>query len=336
MRWQLHYLRNCLLGLLPGRSAIRRLRNRFRHPMRQMDMLAFEQGLELMRALAASGQTLKNADVLEIGPGMTPSPALLCVLGGSRSVTLLDTQRLLDRRAVMLTLEGFREHADEIAEALHVDRDQIRSRLADTGAGLSLDALLDHFKIAYLAPQDLTRTAIGARSLQVILSRAVLEHIPPDALRNMLARCRELLRDGGVMAHIIDNSDHRQHGDSRLSPVDFLRYSDRAYRVLSALHPRNYQNRLRHDDYLRLFRNAGFEIVRDVSAPDPRALQDLQTMPLASKYAASSREDLAILTCLLIVRPAKSAAASGGGGRSRVTVRHRCLLNLLGVRDHAR
>jgi hypothetical protein len=295
---------------MPGRPAIRRLRNRIRHPLRRMDMLAFDQGLDLMRALTASGRTLEHAAVLEIGPGMTPCLALLCALGGSRSVTLLDTQRLLDRRAVILTLEGLREHAERVAEVLHMDVGHIRARLSGSWKNRDLDEILEPFQIRYLAPRELAQAAVAARSLDLILSRAVLEHIPPDPLKAMLIRCRALLTPTGVMAHIIDNSDHRQHTDSSLSPVDFLRYSDGMYRVLSALHPRNYLNRLRHSDYLRLVRQAGFAIVRDASTPDPRALRDLQTLRINRKYAESSREDLAVLTSILIARPAVTGRAA--------------------------
>lgn len=89
----------------------------------------------------------------------------------------------------------------------------------------------------------------------------------------------------GITTHSIDYSDHFARSDASLSRLNFLRYSDAEWRRFSSR--KQYVNRLRHSDYLRMFREAGFKIVEESStAGAPPA------GPIAEQFSRYERADL--------------------------------------------
>lgn len=141
--------------------------------------------------------------------------------------------------------------------------------------------------------------------MDLVISRATLEHVPEDQLRVFLAQFHRILRPGGATCHLIDNSDHWQHDDKSLSRVAFLRYeeTDWVWR-LAQMNTQGFQNRLRHSDYRALLEEAGFRTVLAQGTPDPKCLDDLRSLPLAARFRGKPAEDLAILTSLYVaVKP---------------------------------
>src|SRR5262249_26083967 len=127
------------------------------------------------------------------------------------------------------------------------------------------------------------------------------EHIPRPVLQDILKECFRLLTPGGVVCHFIDNSDHWEHGDKSISRVNFLQFSDRAFR-LTYLNSLNYQNRLRHSEYVSLLRACGFEIVKEHRNVDPKALLALDNLPLSPQFSRFSKQDLATMDSYLLAR----------------------------------
>jgi len=151
----------------------------------------------------------------------------------------------------------------------------------------------------YLCPFD--PQVIGPESVDIAYSRTVLEHIDPNTLQQLLSDIFNLLKSGGITIHIIDNSDHFEHRNRSLSQVDFLRYSDRLWR-LTHFNAQNYQNRLRHSDYLPIFEGAGFDVIEFSGEPGATALEDIKRMKLAPRFRRYDAEDLAILTTYVAAR----------------------------------
>jgi hypothetical protein len=69
----------------------------------------------------------------------------------------------------------------------------------------------------------------------------------------------------GITTHSIDYSDHYARSDGNLSRFNFLKYDDAQWRPFNS--GWQYVNRLRHSDYVRLFREAGFAILEESSVP---------------------------------------------------------------------
>ncbi len=246
--------------------------------------------------------------VLEVGSGWWPIIPLMMRLAGAHRVYLVDTQRLLDVQLLRGIAGKLRERADVIAARLGVDAAHVRATL-DCSANAPLAELLEHFRLVYLAPADATALALDDGSIDIAISRAVFEHIPPVTLARIFTELRRVLNADGGTCHIVDNSDHWSHVDARLSRVNFLRYSESRWRWF-AINPLDYQNRLRHSDYLHLVQRAGFQIVEDCSVPDPRALHDLERLRVDPLFSTYRRDDLAILTSRFVARAETNASRS--------------------------
>jgi hypothetical protein len=117
---------------------------------------------------------------------------------------------------------------------------------------------LERFGIFSRAPD---RIVPGGAKVDCSCSNEVLEHVPPEQLVALLAGLRATTT--GLTVHSIDYSDHYARSDQDVSRFNFLKYDERQWRPFN--NGMQYVNRLRHSDYLRLFRQAGFTIVEEAS-----------------------------------------------------------------------
>lgn len=119
---------------------------------------------------------------------------------------------------------------------------------------------LQCYGIEYHAPCDAGNTGYALGSFDACISTNTLEHIPALDIERILAELRRILRRAGLISAVIDYSDHYAHTDASIGRLNFLQFSDKEFEKHN--HGVHYQNRLRHDDYLALFRGAGFGVLR--------------------------------------------------------------------------
>lgn len=156
-----------------------------------------------------------------------------------------------------------------------------------------LREVLDANGLTYEAPADARRTDIATAGIDAVLTTSTLEHIPPDDLAAIYQECRRMLAPGGVMSMVIDYSDHWSHFDPTITPYNFLRFDDVEWSRWSP--DLMYQNRLRHDDHIRLIEAAGFDVeVLRTQGPDGPAADALRDIPLAPGFADRDPAVLAV------------------------------------------
>jgi ubiquinone/menaquinone biosynthesis C-methylase UbiE len=106
-----------------------------------------------------------------------------------------------------------------------------------------------HFTFNQEAADNLKH--IEGESVDVVMSNAVLEHIPENRLSAIVDECYRVLRPGGYMLHQIDLRDH---GWLFLDNYAFLRYSDREWCSLGSKRYAPFRtNRLRSSDFITAF-----------------------------------------------------------------------------------
>lgn len=300
MRWQIKWAKNAAFGLLPFGGALRRMKRRLRPYPTDIPVWTLEEGLRLIEMLREVECPIQGAQVLEVGTGWRPIIPLLFRLAGAARIVMVDTQRLMDGDSFAGTVSNLGCHAALIASRLNLSEEAIRSFLSNPPT--DFDELLKRFQMEYNAPSDLIASPLPDGGFDVVYSRAVLEHVPPGILRPLLGRSFRLLRPGGWTCHAVDNSDHWSHTDARLSRVNFLRYSNRFFDFLNWFNPLDYQNRLRHPEYVDSLHEAGFEVLLARSDPDRKALEDLSTIPVDARFGEFSSEDLARLDSYFVGR----------------------------------
>ncbi|MBS7809313.1 class I SAM-dependent methyltransferase [Roseococcus pinisoli] len=285
--------RSLLKASIPFADTARRMKRRLKPyvPNPIHTGFSFDDGIGLLHALRQIGADL-SGDVLEVGSGWTPVVPLLFHLAGARSVTLTDLERLFDETSVPTAMAFVHPRLGGVAQVLGMEVDQLAARLP-------------HFRPAYVCPWRADRHP--AASVDIAISRAVMEHVPAREVPELFRELRRIVRPGGLMCHSIDNTDHWQHGDGKGSLVDFLRYPTDSLRWrLSQVNTQGRMNRFRHSDYLALAREAGWEIVSESGRVPPDILRDVLRMKeageLAPEFADRDPHDLATTATLLIAR----------------------------------
>ena len=132
--------------------------------------------------------------------------------------------------------------------------------LEDRGELYSVNDLLK-YGIQYNAPADAANTDLADGSIDVCISTATLEHIPEDSICKILSELHRIIKDGGLVSAVIDYSDHYSHTDGSISMLNFLKYSEDKWERYN--HRSHYQNRLRHDRYIELFKENGFNLLQE-------------------------------------------------------------------------
>lgn len=296
--WQMNVVVNSAKALMPFQAQLRHLkRTVLPTRMGYVHDLALQGALEQVEAIQAAGVAVRDARVLEIGSGWYPVAPLVFRAAGARRVYLTDMHRLLHPRTLRAAMAFVGQRADKIAAALGVSAEAVRTSL-DAPLDLDFAGLLDWLGFSYIAPFDIAQ----GPEIDIAYSHTVLEHIPPEGLAGLFAGLKGKLAPGGVMSHGIDHTDHRANQDPTLSTIDFLRYSEGAWKLF-CFNPQDYTNRLRHPDYLKLIGEAGFEILHEHRYFSPEADADARRLPLWGRFAQMDQEDLATTWSLLIARP---------------------------------
>lgn len=146
---------------------------------------------------------------------------------------------------------------------------------------------LEQFGVHYRAPHYV---AASDRKVACSCSNEVLEHVPPDQLAVLLKALRSVTT--GITTHSIDYSDHYARSDTSLSRLNFLRYSDGEWQWFNS--GKQYVNRLRHSDYVRMFKEAGFAILEESSVageppPDLKIAEQFKRYDPPDLFAVKGR-----------------------------------------------
>jgi SAM-dependent methyltransferase len=258
----------------------------------------FARALQHLRAYEehGPGTPAGGAVFYEFGAGWDLAiPLAYAALGVGRQV-LVDIRPSARAELVNANLAAFERLWGELEQEAGRD-------LRRLGEPVSSPAELDErLGIAYLAPRDARDTGLPGESIDFVSSTDTCEHIPEHDLARIFRECRRLLRPGGAFSCRIDLQDHYAYFDRSLSTYNFLRYSDSAWRVVNS--PLHFQNRLRWPDYMRLVREAGFQVVGErPSRPGEDGLEQLRRLPLAPRFRNGyTPEELGVTVLSFVAR----------------------------------
>jgi SAM-dependent methyltransferase len=165
----------------------------------------------------------------------------------------------------------------------------------------NLKDLKDHFGLEYHAPQDARNTKFPDNHFGFSSSTSTMEHIPPDDILKILNETYRIMQKGGVLSMGIDYIDHWSYFDSNLSIYNFLQYTPSEWKKFNP--DLNYQNRLRHSDYLKIIAQTPFEVViNNARKPNEDQRKTLKNMKLADMYKDYTYEDLELTGSEIVLR----------------------------------
>lgn len=315
MHWKLKSTVQRWIARLPRRlgSAVYYLLQRRLGSLRRISPLSrLEMGAALLGHLADRTRTARGATFLEVGTGWRLNVPIALWLAGAEAIVTVDLNRYLKPRLVREDLDWIARRREHVVALLcpYVDAGLLADRLDRLAAARRRDlaGLLKLLGIRYLAPADASRLPLPSRMIDFHVSCTVLEHVPPAELTSILAEGTRVLKRNGMFLHYVDFSDHFAHGDPGIPSIHFLRFSEEVWQR----HAGNrfmYHNRMRVDDYGRLFRELGLPV--EVLAPrvDPDAVRELKEgFPLDPRFALNDPETNAT-TDAWLVAPAEMPGA---------------------------
>ena len=121
---------------------------------------------------------------------------------------------------------------------------------------------LNSFRISYKAPYDAENTDFDESFFDICISTNTLEHIPKASIINIFTELKRILNKNALLSLKIDYSDHYSHTDTKITPLNFLQYSEKEWDKYN--HSAHFQNRLRHSDFRDLFLSLNFLIIEDL------------------------------------------------------------------------
>ena len=300
MRWQLKARVQNAVASLPFASnavyyAIQRsvggLRPKRNHPVDR-----FQAAISLVEWIESAGVDITGRRFLEVGTGhMVNVPTALWLLGAGETLTV-DLNRYLSKKVLTESNDYIRRNQQQVLALFGnraMNRDfQTRFQQLVSFRG-KLGALFEMMNVQYLSPCDARALPVADHSYDFHISNTVLEHIPPDDLRDILAEARRVLKPDGLLVHHIDPSDHFSHDDDSIPAVNFLRFTDEEWHRWAG-NRFMYQNRLRFSEYVSLFEQQGARILRVEGRVDERSVKALREgLALADKFVGLEPNELA-------------------------------------------
>lgn len=190
------------------------------------------------RILKKNNITLKNKHVTEMGSGWVPIfPYLIKFNLEANVVNTYDINEHYKLSDILKLNRLFTEKYN-ILKHFFIGKYQL-----PTG--------INYFPNTDVCKADLKNT-------DLIISRFVLEHVPPLIISEIHDVFFKNLKSGSYLLHLISPSDHRAYSDNSLSLYDFLKYNEAEWNNIQTKF--DYHNRLRLPQYIEIF-DKNFEII---------------------------------------------------------------------------
>jgi len=262
----------------------------------------FKAGIEIAQRIHQQDKSVVSKTFLEIGTGPQINlPIALWLLGASKIITV-DLNPYLKTELIMSDINYIQHHQQEIAKLFErISSPVFTERFNEL---LKIENDIDSFfaitNIEYCAPADAANLHLASQSIDYHISFTTLEHIPPETIKHILHEGKRIVRPQGLFIHCVDFSDHFSHSDKSISVINFLKYDDKEWDRIAG-NRYMYQNRLRVDDFIGLFKSADLQILSADSVINKNALEELQNgFLLSDRFSSKDSETIATSSAWIV------------------------------------
>jgi SAM-dependent methyltransferase len=305
MNWRVKGLVQKALSTAPGGTHVNDMLQRTMGDLRNIDAAidskVVDDWIVLARALRGLNVQIHDAVLVEVGTGWFPVLPLCFAFAGARTCHTFDVARHLNTRLTSRAIARLNVHLPRVADAAGVSIEQVRERYTRVAQAPDIPAALDRAGVRYYAPADAAQTALGNRSVDVVFSNSVLEHVPGRAIAAILRETARIVKPDGVSLHSVNCGDHYAYFDRSITPINYLKYSDRQWKLWN--NRLLYQNRLRPVDFLQLAEAAGLQVVLSRFTPKEKLLKMLPTLGVADEFKSYAPDQLCATSIDFAGRP---------------------------------
>lgn len=246
----------------------------------------------LLVDLCRKHNAVRDGDrILEIGTGWMHFYSLYLRLFYDLQVSALD---IWDNRQFAALQAAARRLV--AATDSHVSEPKAQDSLRKIIGCKSYEELYSVFGYKYFIEPTGSIGKFADSEFDFITSFHVLEHVPTRFVEKLAHDMFRKLKPGAYTIHQIGIDDHLTHYDSKASPKQYLKYSDRIWRLLFE-NEVQYFNRLQTSDWLSTFADAGFELVDKIH--DGVSVDSLH---IDTRFRSYPKEDLECTTLTVVYR----------------------------------
>lgn len=237
---------------------------------------------------------IPGASIVEVGTGWYPVLPICFSFAGAGCIKTYDIHRHLNPKLTRRALADLEPHLDAIAEFCASSPAELRSKYRQMLQAPAIGDLLRLSGIEYHAPGDARSTGLPSNSVDLVYSNSVFEHVPRQAILEILRESQRILKPGGLALHNIGCNDHYAFFDRSISFVNFLRFTESEWRRWN--NSLQYQNRLRAPQFFDLAAEAGLKVIYKRTHVRPGSREALAEFAVAPEFRDFSPEDLATTT----------------------------------------
>ena len=247
----------------------------------------YQDRVKRMLRLQKQHNIVRNGDrIIELGTGWLHWDALTLRLFYDVEAVLFDVwdnrqlgglKNYIRQLGPMLN-DGFGLSAEELKRAQSIIEDILKVE--------SFDEIYKLLGFKYVVEGSGSLRQFSDNSFQLVVSGGVLEHVKREALPNLIAETRRILRPGGWAVHSIDTADHLEHYDRTVSPKLYLSFSEEKWKRLCE-NEVQYINRMQRGEWLALFKANGFDLIEEEAHR-----VDIDRLRLAERYVHMDKGDL--------------------------------------------
>jgi hypothetical protein len=240
------------------------------------------------------------ATCLEIGTGWYPIVPISFFLVGADKIYSVDISFLTSKERMQTTLQKFVAyyHTEQLKNYIDFlpERFDIIINLLAEYDKYTLDQVLQKLNITYLI-EDARKLSLPDNCIDLVNSNNTFEHIYPAILIPILKDFKRVVKkQGGVMSHFIDMSDHFAHFDKTINIYNFLQFSDEQWKWIdNAIQP---QSRIRIYDYKQIYADLHIPISEESFREGN--ISELKSIALAEKFINQPLEEIAKSHCHFI------------------------------------
>lgn len=301
--WKLKVLVQFVLSIIPGGVF---LNKQFHKLKRTSNSYSIKHISERIPGLTTSLMKvdeitpIKDAVIVEVGPGGSMVSGLLMYLLGAKKVYSYDHIKHVSYNLLEQNLGALQVALDSVAQISGISVENLQARLDLVLNIKNTDEALDRASICYNAPADATQTKLHDASVDIIYSHAVFEHLPPEVIEGLTLESKRILKDTGVGYHLIDVHDHYAY-DTTISKVNFLQYSERVWAFFTH-NKLSYHNRLRAHQFKDIFESFGAVTLMFETKVESESLAALDTIKINSRFSGMTQEELAVHQVEIMIR----------------------------------
>ena len=276
--WYIKILIKIVLSRIPAKYQLWARLNLFKHG----DMLNIEYAFNVFNKHIekAKLKNLNNKIICELGPGDSLATALIAHSYGARSI-------LIDAGNFAASDLSFYKKLNDFLKAQGLKYIENFDSISD------IDELLDICNSKYLTNGLNSLKSLKNKSLNLIFSQAVLEHVPKYEVGEMMIEFSRTLKENGVGTHQVDLKDHLGGGLNNLRLPSSI-WESRLFSTSGF-----YTNRLCLNEYIKFFKiaNLNYSISKNVWKKSP-----IKIKHVSKEFIDRKKEDFMVKDFFVILK----------------------------------